>query len=279
MASILDLVRMMETSRPADHHAPATDPAPPAPSDGREARAGEPGRTAPSGAPGDTPKHAGRPGQGPAAPIPAPRRSVSIIPAFTREGINLASGRLGARVVSVTDDFFAPAHRMLSPENPVWKEGVFDDHGKWMDGWEPRRKRDPGHDHCTLALACAGVVKGFDVDTSFFTGNYPPGVSIEGARLPSVGHVPDEATEWREILTRKPLGPNANHFYHCEAPERAFTHLRVHIHPDGGIARLRAYGTPLFDWSRVAPDERIDLVHAFHGGRALAYSDAHYGHP
>ena len=271
--TLADLARLMETTRPADHHAGSAPP----PSDHREAPASF--RTAEAGTLGDTPKHAARPGQGPAAPVAMPKRSVSQIPSFTREGINLASARLGARVVDVTDDFFAAAPRMLSPENPVWKEGVFDEHGKWMDGWESRRRRTPGHDHCTVALACAGTIRGFDVDTAFFTGNYPPEVSIEAARLDSVGDAPSDDTRWVEILPRRPLGPSANHFFYCEAPTLAFTHLRIHIHPDGGVARLRAYGTPLFDWSRVAADERLDLVHAFHGGRALAWSDAHYGHP
>ena len=271
-----DIERLMRETRPADHHATA----PPLP-DGTGTPTklrDEPGERPDGDAPGDTPKHSARPGQGPAAPVAAPRRTVSHIPSFTREGINLASGRLGARIVSVTDDFFAPAHRMLSPENPVWKEGVFDDHGKWMDGWESRRKRIPGHDHCTIALACEGTIAGFDVDTSFFTGNYPPAVSIEAARLRSIADDPDEETEWFEVLSRHDLGPSANHFFYGEKPNRPATHLRVHIYPDGGIARLRAYGTPLFDWSKVG-DEPIDLVHAFHGGRAMAFSDAHYGHP
>ena len=271
---------MMETTTtPDDPEAAAAvpEPAPATPRDGGvEAR---PALVKPGQRPGATPKHSARPGHGPAAPVEAPRRSVTHIPAFVREGINLASARLGARVVSVTDDFFAAAPRMLSPENPVWKEGVFDDHGKWMDGWESRRRRVPGHDHCTVALACAGRVQGFDVDTAYFTGNYPPEVSIEAARLDSVADEPDETTRWTEILPRRTLGPNSNHFFYAEAPTLAHTHLRVHIYPDGGIARLRAYGTPLFDWRGVGASEEIDLVHAFHGGRALAFSDAHYGHP
>ena len=236
-----------------------------------------PGATAPGAtAPGATPKHSARPGQGPPAPVAAPARAVALIPSFVREGLNLASARLGARVVAVSDEFFAPAARMLSPDNPVWREGVFDDHGKWMDGWESRRKRVPGHDECTIALACTGRVLGFDVDTAWFTGNYPPEVSIEAARLPSVDKAPDGDTRWAEILPRRPLGPNASHFFHAEVPGVA-THLRVHIYPDGGIARLRAYGVPLFDWSAVAGE--VDLAHAFHGGRSVGHSDAHYGHP
>ena len=229
--------------------------------------------------PGETPKHSARLGGGPAAPVAAPRRELSLIPAFTREGINLASARMGARIVGVTDEFFAPAPRMLQPENPVWREGVFDEHGKWMDGWESRRRRTPGHDHVTIALACAGRIAGFDIDTAFFTGNYPPQACVEGAYLASVDAVPDDETDWFDLTGTVDLGPNANHFVYCERPERAVTHVRLHIYPDGGIARLRCYGTPIYDWSGVGPDEEVDLVHAFHGGRSVSHSDAHYGHP
>ena len=280
-----ELKALMASTKPADYSGPvqsashenesaASAPLAPAPV-ASGVREDGPGNAMP----GDTPKHSTRPGGGPAAPVAPPKRSLTHIPSFTREGINLASARLGARVVEVTDEFFAPAHRMLSPENPVWKEGVFDDHGKWMDGWESRRRRTEGHDHAVISLACAGRVAGFDVDTSFFTGNYPPQVRIEGANLGTPAAAPDAETEWFGLIDMRDLGPSANHFFYCERPERPVTHLRVHIYPDGGIARLRAYGTPIFDWSRVGSDEEIDLVHAFHGGRSMGHSDAHYGHP
>ena len=229
--------------------------------------------------PGATPKHSTRPGSGPTGPVAEPERVLTHIPQFVRDGINLASSRLGARAVRATDEFFAPLSRMLSSENPVWREGVYDDNGKWMDGWESRRKRTPGHDHAVIALACAGRVTGFDVDTSYFTGNYPPEVSIEAINTGSVSEDPEDDAEWIEVLPRSPLGPNTNHFLYCHRPTVPWTHLRVHIYPDGGIARLRAYGTPEFDWNSVDLLEEVDLVHAFHGGRAAAFSDAHYGHP
>ena len=229
--------------------------------------------------PGATPKHSTRPGGGPTGRVGEPQRTLTHIPSFVREGINLASARLGARAVRATDEFFAPLERMIASETPVWREGVFDDHGKWMDGWESRRKRVPGHDHAVIALACSGRLLGFDVDTSYFTGNYPPEVSIEAVRMEDVGVDPDDDAGWVEVLPHRALGPSANHFFYCEMPSHPFTHLRVHIYPDGGIARLRAYGVPDFDWTRVAEDDEIDLVHAFHGGRAVAFSDAHYGHP
>ena len=93
--------------------------------------------------------------------------------------VNLADARLGTKIVSVTDDWFADANRLFQPTPAVWKEGVFDDNGKWMDGWESRRKRFEGYDSAVIRLGVPGSIKGVDIDTSFFTGNFPPSASLE----------------------------------------------------------------------------------------------------
>ncbi len=199
------------------------------------------------------------------------------LPPFAAGAINLASARLGAKGLKVSDDFFAPLERMLQDEPAVWKEDVYDDHGKWMDGWESRRKRVPGHDWAVIRLAMPGRIFGFDVDTSYFTGNYPPHCSIEAAFVESGD--PTEATQWTEILVKSPLGPSAHHFFEAGDSQKVWTHLRLHIYPDGGVARLRVYGSAYFDWSKVAAADEIDLAYIFNGAKALAWSDAHYGHP
>jgi allantoicase len=93
------------------------------------------------------------------------------LPDFARNAVNLASSGLGAKVLSVTDDFFAEAKRMLADSPAVFIADKYDDNGKWMDGWESRRKRGAGHDHAVVKLAVPGIVRGFDVDTAHFTGN------------------------------------------------------------------------------------------------------------
>ncbi|MCL6709936.1 allantoicase [Pseudomonas sp. R2.Fl] len=203
--------------------------------------------------------------------------STVVLPPFAAGAVNLASARLGARGIFSTDEFFAPLERMLN-DDPAWFDAtLYDDNGKYMDGWESRRKRVPGHDWSVIRLAMPGRIFGFDVDTRYFTGNYPPHCSIEAAFVESGD--PTEATEWVELVAKSPLGPSAQHFFENADRDRVWTHLRLHIYPDGGVARLRVYGAAFFDWSKVKSGEEIDLAYIFHGAKALAWSDAHYGHP
>ena len=197
------------------------------------------------------------------------------LPDFARLWVDLAQPRLGAAAIHATDDFFAPKERMIDPAPPVFIPGKYDDNGKWMDGWESRRRRGPGHDHCTVRLGRPGVIKGVDIDTSFFTGNYPPAASLEawhGAADPG-----PEAS-WTEIVPATRLGGNAHHYLGV-ADERVWTHVRLHIYPDGGIARLRVYGQVHCDWDRLDRRNPIDLAALENGGRALACNDRHYGSP
>ncbi|MEM8978051.1 MAG: allantoicase [Pseudomonadota bacterium] len=194
-------------------------------------------------------------------------------PLYARTGINLASQGLGARAIEATNDFFAPLERMLHDAEPVFIEGKFDDHGKWMDGWESQRRRDGGHDHAVIALAAPGRILGFNVDTRHFTGNYAPACKIEACALPP-GEDPNLETRWVQILNHKALGADAPHYFSCDSFE-SWTHLKIHIYPDGGIARLRVFGVP--ELSEVNRQGEIDLAAALNGGRILAFSDAHYG--
>ncbi len=194
-------------------------------------------------------------------------------PDFTDRYIDLAQPRLGAEVIAATDDFFAPKERLIQPEAPVFIPDKYDDHGKWMDGWESRRKREEGHDHCVIRL-CAGTIHGVELDTSFFTGNYPPEASLDGC---CCDEDPDDKTEWISLLPRSPLKGDAHHYFAVK-DTRVWTHVRLNIYPDGGVARLRIYGIAQCDWAVEPPAELLDLAAMTRGGRALACNDMHYGH-
>ena len=188
--------------------------------------------------------------------------------------VRLEQPRLGSGVVYATDEFFAAKERLIEPQDPVFIEGKYDDHGKWMDGWESRRKRTEGHDHCIVRLGIPGVVHGVDIDCSYFTGNYPPSASIDACV--SDATVPDDNAEWQELLSAVDLQGDAHHFLAVEN-DNAFTHLRLNIYPDGGVARLRVYGEVRPDWDKVDENEVIDLFAIDNGGRAVLCSDQHYG--
>lgn len=197
-------------------------------------------------------------------------------PAFTRIGLNLADASLGAEFLWATDQFFAPGSRMLNPEPATFYPDRYDDHGKWMDGWETRRRRTTGHDSAIIKLALPGRIFGVDFDTSFFTGNFAPAVSLEACYSPEF--TPDNDSDWQPLLAASELAGNAHHFHEIHS-EQIWTHLRLHLYPDGGVARLRVYGTPHCDWSALDPIQSLDLIALEHGGNQVAWSDAHYGEP
>ncbi|MGI9304539.1 MAG: allantoicase, partial [Gammaproteobacteria bacterium] len=191
-----------------------------------------------------------------------------------RQWIDLTQPRLGTAVVFASDEFFAARERLIDPQAPVFIADKFDDHGKWMDGWETRRRRDPGHDYCVIKLGAAGEIKGVDIDTTHFTGNFPPSASIDACAVDS--EVPAASASWEEILPSVRLAGDAHHYFPIHNPRR-YTHLRVNIYPDGGIARLRVFGEIRPDWGHVDPRRNIDLVALDNGGRALVCNDEHFG--
>ncbi|MEA2778667.1 MAG: allantoicase [Rhodospirillaceae bacterium] len=197
------------------------------------------------------------------------------LPDFARRWTNLAQPRLGAAAIFATDEFFAAKERMLDPAPAVFVPGKYDENGKWMDGWESRRKRGEGHDYCVVRLGRPGIIRGIDIDTSYFTGNYPPAASLEACR--SEGDPEADAT-WTEIVPATNLKGNSHH-YLAVTDEGVWTHVRLHIYPDGGVARLRVYGQVHRDWSKVDRGALIDLVAMENGGRAIACNDQHFGSP
>lgn len=194
-------------------------------------------------------------------------------PDFVHDYVNLASPTLGAEAFLASDEFFAPKERLLQDQPAVFLPEAFDDNGKWMDGWETRRRRDGGSDWLIVRLGVPGLVKGVDIDTSHFTGNYPPAASIEGVRS-DVAPSPDGA--WRPLVGVTALGPNAHHYVAANGPDPV-NWLRLRIYPDGGVARLRVYGAPVPEWSEADHGAEIELSAARRGGRVIAYNDAHYG--
>jgi allantoicase len=194
--------------------------------------------------------------------------------------IDLASERLGGGVVAANDEFFAPKEALLKPTAPEWREGAFTERGKWMDGWETRRRRTPGHDWAILRLGAAGVVRGVVIDTTWFTGNYPESASIDAMSVegtPSAEWLSGVEPKWEPLLEQTNLKGNAANPFEVDNGRR-FTHLRLNIFPDGGVARLRVFGDVIAPESRFIRGQEVDLAAMENGGFVVECSDMHYGH-
>jgi len=197
------------------------------------------------------------------------------LPAFAESAINLASPRLGTKAIFATDEFFAPKERMLDDAPAVFIDDKYDDNGKWMDGWESRRRRNSGHDYCVVELGVKAVIWGVDIDTSHFTGNFPPAAFIEACLSDGV---PGDDAVWMEIIPATPLSADAHHYVKCTGLE-TYNYLRLHILPDGGVARLRVYGEPQASWVEGSADTIHELSAVKNGGRIVGFNNAHYGEP
>jgi len=198
------------------------------------------------------------------------------IPDFVQRYVNLADPRLGAKALFATDEFFASKDRMLNPLPAVFIPGKYDENGKWMDGWETRRKRNLGYNSCIVQLARPGVIQGVDIDTSFFTGNFPPAASLDACFCPKDQDPMGDNVQWVEVLHSVTLKGNSHHYHAIEA-SKAFTHIKLNLYPDGGVARLRVFSSPQCDWEFRQTNDRVDLVAMENGGYAVAANDQHYG--
>ncbi len=199
---------------------------------------------------------------------------IKTSPAFTQL-TDLAAERLGGKVLYATDDFFAEKENLIKPGRGIFIVDKYTDRGKWMDGWESRRKRVQGHDWAVLQLGVNGQIKGVDIDTNHFLGNHPPFASIEAARLdkqPFPWDLQSDAIEWTEILPKSPLDPGSQNFYPIDSDQK-WTHLKLNIYPDGGVARFKVYGDVFKDWMNVDAEELIDLAAATNGAKSVACND------
>ena len=186
--------------------------------------------------------------------------------------INLAEPRLGSKVIFKTDDFFASAKRILNPNPPIFKEGVFDKHGKWMDGWETRRKRNKGHDYLILKLGRPGKIHKVDIDTSYFNGNQPSKISLDACF--SKNKLPKKNTKWIKILKKKSTKPNSHHFFNIKN-KSIFTHVKLNIYPDGGVARIRIYGEMKI--KKNFKKKIMNLTSVLSGATPIACNNEHFG--
>lgn len=185
--------------------------------------------------------------------------------------VDLAARTVGGQVLLASDDFFAQKENLIEPGRGVFIPEKYTERGKWMDGWESRRRRVPGHDWCIVKLGVRGQVHGVDIDTNHFLGNHPPYASLEACDVS--GNVTPEAlcdtVEWTEVVEASPLKLGAQNLF-AVSDRGPFTHVRLRIFPDGGVARLKIFGVPA---PATVPEGRVDLMGVTNGGRSVACSD------
>lgn len=196
--------------------------------------------------------------------------------------VDLLAQQLGGRALACSDDFFAEMGNLVKPGRGVFLPDEYTDRGKWMDGWESRRRRGGAdHDWCILKLGVPGKVRALDIDTNHFLGNHPPYAALDAVFAPNASVEELQNAEWIEILPQSPLKAGSQNIFVAPSDE-PISHVRLRIFPDGGVARLRVWGDVVTDWKltedredtivMVQPNE-VDLVSLRNGGRALACSD------
>lgn len=196
--------------------------------------------------------------------------------------IDLAAEDLGGVALLANDEFFAPKENLLKPGRGVADPDRYTSHGWWMDGWETRRRRTPGHDWCLIRLGARGVIHAVTVDTNHFKGNHPEACSVDGAiimRAVAPARLAASRQVWTQLLPRSPLLPHAENHFEIGS-DTLISHVRLNIYPDGGVARLRVWGEARPDWRRLTRGKQsIDLAAARHGGAPLRSSDEFFGRP
>ena len=186
--------------------------------------------------------------------------------------INLADARIGSKIIFKSDDFFAAAHRILNTDAPVFKDKLFDKHGKWMDGWETKRRRSKGFDYLILKLGKPGKIFDIDIDTTFFNGNQPTHASLEGCFSRTKLN---KKTKWISLLGKKKLGPNKNHNFKSKN-KSVFNYIRLNIFPDGGVARLRLYGK-IEMGKNIFNNKNLNLTSVLNGASIVGCNNEHFG--
>jgi allantoicase len=197
---------------------------------------------------------------------------------------DLVNSALGSRILSFSDEWFAAAENLYNPKAPIRKPGVFTYAGAWYDGWETRRHNSEPFDWVVFRLGVAsGKVKGVEVDTAFFNGNQAPEVAVQGCFASDDKEEEIKSKDfagWETILPKQECGPSQRHGWVLptgrEGQDKAYTHVRLQMFPDGGIARFRLFGTVV----PVLPQDAsavFDLAATVNGGVAVRCSDQHFG--
>ena len=197
-----------------------------------------------------------------------------------RQFVDLLDEQLGSRAIYCSDDWFARCENLVKRAEPICQQGHFVSTGQWMDGWESRRSfgrrnRKSNHDWCVLRLGSPGLIKYINIDTSHFTGNAPDQAGIDYAWQPTGS---EQQLEWTELLPPSEIEGNSHNVFGIDN-DNPVSHLRLRIYPDGGVARLRAFGEIRINKAAIVKGELVDLANILSGGKGQQCSNEFYSSP
>jgi allantoicase len=193
-------------------------------------------------------------------------------------GPDLASRKLGGSVMHASDEFYGPAYSLIEPGPAAHDPALFGPRGKVYDGWETRRRRQPGTDFVIVRLAAPAIVRGVVIDTAHFRGNFPPSASVAGTMLAGYPDAREVlAARWDSLVDKVGLDGDTVNSCAATGADPLVSHVLLTIDPDGGVARFRVHG-------EVVPDPRllggrVDLAAALAGGQVVSCSNMFFSAP
>lgn len=203
--------------------------------------------------------------------------------------VDVIGEKLGGKILSVSDEWFAVAENLIKPTRPIRDANRFTYSGAWYDGWETRRHNENEYDWVIIQMGInAAQIVGGEIDTAFFNGNHAPYVSVEAlydenSHLTNNNNnntvIEEDDPRWETVIEKFECGPSQRHFFIRDTglTQSTYTHVKLKMYPDGGIARFRLYGKvtpPPIDYNKM---EYIDLAYVGNGGVAVSFSDQHFG--
>jgi allantoicase len=188
--------------------------------------------------------------------------------------------KVGGEVLSFSDEWFAEATNLIKPNPPIFDATKFVFAGKWYDGWETRRHNTEEADWVIFKLGVSSAkLIGAEIDTAFFNGNHAPDISVEAVKITGDDDDTDLSNaKWESIIDKVECGPSQRHFFKRNSiTDGTYSHVRLRMYPDGGIARFRLYGEVVPDSAAINANTLIDFASVQYGGVGVDVSDQHFG--
>ncbi|KAH3900044.1 probable Allantoicase [Saccharomycodes ludwigii] len=198
--------------------------------------------------------------------------------------VDIIAERLGGEIVAVSNEWFAKAENLIKPNKPIRDATRFVYQGAWYDGWETRRHNSNEYDYVIFKIGVSSAsIIGCEIDTAFFDGNHAPYISVEALYNTNEGKdavIEENNPGWEEVIGKMECGPSQKQFFLRDngLTLNKYTHVKLKMYPDGGIARFRLYGKVILpELNSDNVNTVTDLCNVCNGAVAIKCSDEHFG--